>query len=54
MLMVVAACVLRAWLWSERLALIELALPIGIVMLARGTPRWDRRVRPRLGALRRW
>ena len=44
MLMVVAACVLRAWLWSERLALIELALPIGIVMLARGTPRWDRRV----------
>lgn len=32
-------CLLRAWLWSERLALIEFAVPIVIVALARFEPR---------------
>jgi hypothetical protein len=41
---VAAACVMRAWLWSERLALIELALPVGVVLLARISPRWQRSI----------
>lgn len=31
-------CVLRAWLWSERLAVIEFAVPIVIVVMARFQP----------------
>jgi hypothetical protein len=30
-------CVLRAWLWSERLALIELALPLTVATFAKPT-----------------
>ena len=30
-------CVLRAWLWSERLALIELALPLTVAAFAKTT-----------------
>jgi hypothetical protein len=38
MIALTIACVLRAWLWSERLALIELVLPIIIATLAKAAP----------------
>ncbi len=48
MIAVAIACVLRAWLWSERLALIELVLPAVVAALARAAsePR-PRLFRPR-------
>jgi hypothetical protein len=42
-IMVVIACLLRGWLWSERLALIELALPAVVVIWAKISPEWQRR-----------
>ncbi|HET9395485.1 MAG TPA: hypothetical protein VFO36_05465, partial [Nitrospiraceae bacterium] len=39
LVIVAVLCLLRAWLWSERLALIEFAVPIAIVALARFEPR---------------
>lgn len=42
-IVLVVACLLRAWLWSERLALIELALPAMVVIWARIPPRWRHR-----------
>lgn len=37
--LVAVLCVLRAWLWSERLALIEFGVPIALVAFARFRPR---------------
>lgn len=36
----IIACFLRAWLWSERLALIELALPFIILRFSPVAPQW--------------
>ena len=44
LLMAVAVCcVLRSWLWSERLATIELFLPVMLLMFARISPAWSER-----------
>jgi hypothetical protein len=46
MIVLAIACILRAWLWSERLALIELALPVTIVSFAKAA------TEPRAGLFR--
>lgn len=40
---VAICCVLRSWLWSERLATIELFLPIMLLTFARISPAWSER-----------
>ena len=47
MLGVVFACVMRAWLWSERLAVIEIGLASVIALLAKGSPKYkDLNIKP--------